>query len=100
MSRARPTTGRGSVILFALLVLLTLLYLGAYRVEWLAQGKPRTWCPENNSPLNRFGPGVALTVVPFWIIVTRAFKYRGGGAAMGLTFLLLGGVLLYLATMR
>lgn len=40
----------------------------------------------------------ALTAVPFWFIVNRAFRYRGGGAAMGWTILLLAGVGVYLAT--
>lgn len=93
-------TGRGSVVLLALLVLFVLAYLGAYRVEWLAQGKPRTWCPENGGALDRFAPAVALAVVPLLLIANRAFKYRGGGAAAGLAVLLLGGVALYLGTMR
>lgn len=101
MSRtSRHQEGRAAIWLLALLVLFVLGYLGAYRVEWLAQGKPTTWCPTNDNPLNRFGPGAFLSIIPLWFIVDRAFKYRGGCAAAGLSFLLLGGMVLYFATMR
>lgn len=101
MNGSTNQTGRGAFLLFVLLVVVVLGYLALYRVEWLEQGKPRTWCPEDNdSPLNHFGPGVALSIVPLWFIVNRAFRYRGGGRAMVLSVILLGGVLLYLLGMQ